>query len=179
MRTSEARLIYIFTLCTTQTQSTKQEMTNYPPSSENYMENPSARSPRSFRTQIQLPRSSSRQFDAYGPITSSGPLYNTNDSMARYDTRRMDNRFGPPMQNTQMPAGPFSYDVNTGSQTWNAVAANAFAGASHNLAPPVMGTMAPIGSQTGRLRSTRPRVGLPGVGILTCTRFFVTLLTCC
>lgn len=142
------------------------------------MENPSARSPRSFRTQFQLPRRSSRQFDAYGPIASTGSLYNPNDSMARYDTRRMDNRFGPPMQNAQMTAGPFSYDVNHGSQTWNAAAAHAFAGASHTLAAPAMGAMAPIGSQTGRLRSTRPRVGLPGVGCLTGEIFFVASLTC-
>lgn len=138
-------------------------MTSYPPTSDNYMQNSSARSPRSFRTQFQLPRQTSRQFDAYGPITSTGSLYNTNDSMARYDTRRMDNRFGPPMHNSQMTAGPFSYDVNGGSQTWNAAAANAFAGTPHSLATPALGAMAPIGSQTGRLRSSRPRAGLPGV----------------
>lgn len=147
-------------------------MTNYPPAPDNYMENSSARSPRAFRNQFQIPRQSSRQFDAYGPITSTGSLYNTNnnnnDSMARYDTRRMDNRFGPPMQNTHMNGAPFSYDVNAGSQTWNAAAANAFAGAPHALAPPALGAMAPIGSQTGRLRSTRPRAGLPGVSYLTC-----------
>lgn len=138
-------------------------MTNYPPTSDNYMENPSSRSPRSFRNQPQLPRQSPRQFDAYGPITSAAPLYNTNDSMARYDTRRMDNRFGPPVQNSPMNGGPFAYDINAGSQTWNAAAANAFAGAPHTVAAPGLGAMAPIGSQPGRLRSSRPRVGLPGV----------------
>lgn len=143
-------------------------MTNYPPLSDNYMENPSARSPRSFRNQSQVPRQASRQFDAYGPITSTGSLYHTNDSMARYDARRMDNRFGPPMQNSPMNGGPFSYDVNGGSQTWNAAAANAFAGAPHTLAAPGLAAMAPIGSQTGRLRSSRPRVGLPGVRCPTC-----------
>ncbi len=152
-------------------------MSNYPPSSDNYMENPSARSPRSFRTHFQVPRQSSRQFDAYGPITSTGSLYNTNDSMARYDTRRTDNRFGPPMQNSQMTGAPFSYDVNGGSQTWNAAAANAFAGAPHTIAAPALGAMAPIGSQTGRLRSTRPRGGLPGVRCLTCGVPLLTLLT--
>jgi hypothetical protein len=141
-------------------------MTNYPPSNRNYMENPSARSPRSFRNQPQVPRQASRQFDAYGPITSMGSVYNTNDSMARDDTRRMDNRFGPPMQNSHMAGAPFSYDVNGGSQTWNAAAANAFAGAPHTVAAPSLGAMAPIGSQTGRLRSSRPRVGLPGVSCL-------------
>jgi hypothetical protein len=152
-------------------------MTNYLPSSDNYMENPSARSPRSFRTQFQVPRQPSRQFDAYGPITSTGSLYNTNDAMARYDTRRMDNRFGHPMQNAQMTGAPFSYDVNGGSQTWNAAAANAFAGAPHTLAAPALGAMAPIGSQTGRLRSSRPRVGLPGVSDLTCFTPLVLPLT--
>lgn len=150
-------------------------MTNYPQSSDNYMESSSARSPRSFRTQFQLPRQSSRQFDAYGPIAPTGSLYNTNDSMARYDTRRMDNRFGPPMPNSQMTGGPFAYDVNGGSQTWNAAAANAFAGAPHTLAPPALGTMAPIGSQTGRLRSSRPRAGLPGVRVMPSEPFVVSL----
>jgi hypothetical protein len=83
--------------------------------------------------------------------------------MARYDTRRMDNRFGPPMQNSQMNGGPFSYDMSANSQTWNTAAANAFAGAPHTMTAPALGPMAPIGSQTGRLRSSRPRVGLPGV----------------
>ncbi len=65
-----------------------------------------------------------------------------------------------------------SYDVNGGSQTWNAAAANAFAGAPHTLAAPSLGAMAPIGSQTGRLRSSRPRVGLPGV---SCTPSLILL----
>lgn len=142
-------------------------MTNYAPSSETYMENPSARSPRLFRNPSQVVRQSSRQFDAYGPITSTGSLYNSNDSMTRYDTRRMDTRFGPPMQNPQMNGGAYSYDVNAASQTWNAAAANAFAGAPPSLAAPGLGAMAPIGSQTGRLRSSRPRVGLPGVKLPT------------
>ena len=153
-------------------------MTNYPPSSDSYIGIPSARSPRSFRTQFQVPRQPSRQFDAYGPITSTGSIYHSNDSMARYDVRRMENRFGPPMQNSQMTGGPFAYDVNNGgSQTWNAAAANAFAGAPHALAAPALGSMAPIGSQTGRLRSSRPRAGLPGVSSLTRDTPIATMLT--
>ena len=147
-------------------------MTDYPPSFNNYVENPSARSPRLFRNQPQVLRQSSRQFDTYAPLPSTGASYNTNDSMSRYDTRRVDNRFGPPMQNSHMNGGPFSYDVNGGSQTWNAAAANAFAGAPHTLAAPSLGAMAPIGSQTGRLRSSRPRVGLPGV---SCTPSLILL----
>lgn len=143
-------------------------MTNYPPPSDNYMQNSSARSPRSFRTQFQLPRQPSRQFDAYGPIAPNPSLYSTNDPMARNDTRRMDGRFAPSMQNSLMNGGPFSYDINAGSQTWNAAAANAFAGAQHNLAPTPLGAMAPIGSQPGRLRPARTRVGLPGVSELRC-----------
>ena len=72
------------------------------------------------------------------------------------------------MQNSQMNGGPFSYDVGGGGgQTWNAAAANAFAGAPHTLATPSLGAMAPIGSQPGRLRSSRPRMGLPGVSCAT------------
>jgi hypothetical protein len=67
------------------------------------------------------------------------------------------------MQNNQMNGGPFAYDIGGGAQTWNAAAANAFAGAPHTLSASGLGQMAPIGSQTGRLRSSRPRAGLPGV----------------
>lgn len=107
-------------------------------------------------------RQSSRQFDSYGPVNPAGALYPSHDSMARYDARRMDNRFVPGPGNATMNGAPF-YDLGNGSQTWNGAAANAFAGAPQTLATPTLGPMAPIGSQTSRLRSSRPRGALPGV----------------
>ena len=144
-------------------------MSGQPPALDQYMEAPSGRSPRAFRNQQPTLRQPARQFDGYGPINPPGSLYNPNDPMARYDARRADNRFGPVIPNTQMNGGPFAYDGNAAAQTWNAAAANAFAGSHQILPPQVAGTMAPIGSQPARLRSSRPRAGLPGVSISDAT----------
>ncbi|OJD22555.1 hypothetical protein ACJ73_06097 [Blastomyces percursus] len=121
-------------------------MSNYHPQPlDMYHDNPSSRSPGSQRhhPHQQLHRQSSRQFDAYGPMTTG--LYD--DPMTRYDPARLD-RLNPALQGNS-----YAYDMS-GSQTWNS---NGF-GTTNTLSGIGSGT----GASTGRMKpSARGRTGLP------------------
>ncbi|KAH2209615.1 Peptidyl-prolyl cis-trans isomerase pin4 [Aspergillus fumigatus] len=105
-----------------------------------YHDNSSARSPGSQRHQQPLHRQPSRQFDAYGPM----PVNLYDDSMARYDTGRLE-RLNPSLHNNS-----YAYDLS-GSQTWNP---NGFANAQ---------TLGAIRSASASLKTTSRtgRAGLP------------------
>ncbi|KAF7113757.1 hypothetical protein CNMCM5793_004812 [Aspergillus hiratsukae] len=112
---------------------------SYQQSQEMYHDNSSARSPGSQRHQQPLHRQPSRQFDAYGPM----PVNLYDDSMARYDTGRLE-RLNPSLHNT-----PYAYDL-PGSQTWNP---NGFGNAQ---------TLGAIRSASASLKTSRSgRAGLP------------------
>ncbi|GIK00823.1 hypothetical protein Aspvir_004852 [Aspergillus viridinutans] len=113
---------------------------SYQQSQEMYHDNSSARSPGSQRHQQPLHRQPSRQFDAYGPM----PVNLYDDSMARYDTGRLE-RLNPSLHNTS-----YAYDL-PGSQTWNP---NGFANAQ---------TLGAIRSASASLKTTSRtgRTGLP------------------
>ncbi|GFF53122.1 R3H domain protein, putative [Aspergillus udagawae] len=113
---------------------------SYQQSQEMYHDNSSARSPGSQRHQQPLHRQPSRQFDAYGPM----PVNLYDDSMARYDTGRLE-RLNPSLHNTS-----YAYDL-PGSQTWNP---NGFANAQ---------TLGAIRSASASLKPTSRtgRAGLP------------------
>ncbi|GIJ85191.1 hypothetical protein Asppvi_004047 [Aspergillus pseudoviridinutans] len=113
---------------------------SYQQSQEMYHDNSSARSPGSQRHQQPLHRQPSRQFDAYGPM----PVNLYDDSMARYDTGRLE-RLNPSLHNSS-----YAYDL-PGSQTWNP---NGFANAQ---------TLGAIRSASASLKTTSRtgRAGLP------------------
>ncbi|EAW24442.1 putative R3H domain protein [Aspergillus fischeri NRRL 181] len=113
---------------------------SYQQSQEMYHDNSSARSPGSQRHQQPLHRQPSRQFDAYGPM----PVNLYDDSMARYDTGRLE-RLNPSLHNNS-----YAYDL-PGSQTWNP---NGFANAQ---------TLGAIRSASASLKTTSRtgRAGLP------------------
>ncbi|EAL86110.1 hypothetical protein KXW98_008196 [Aspergillus fumigatus] len=113
---------------------------SYQQSQEMYHDNSSARSPGSQRHQQPLHRQPSRQFDAYGPM----PVNLYDDSMARYDTGRLE-RLNPSLHNNS-----YAYDLS-GSQTWNP---NGFANAQ---------TLGAIRSASASLKTTSRtgRAGLP------------------
>ncbi|KAF7177809.1 hypothetical protein CNMCM7691_006264 [Aspergillus felis] len=113
---------------------------SYQQSQEMYHDNSSARSPGSQRHQQPLHRQPSRQFDAYGPM----PINLYDDSMARYDTGRLE-RLNPSLHNNS-----YAYDL-PGSQTWNP---NGFANAQ---------TLGAIRSASASLKTTSRtgRAGLP------------------
>lgn len=115
-----------------------------------YHENSTTRSPGSQRHHQpqQLRRQTSRQFDAYGAMSTG--LYD--DHMARYDTSRLDRL------NTGLHNNAYGYDLS-GSQTWNV---NGFGGAH------ALGIGSGAGTATGRMKqSTRGRSGLPSVSLIS------------
>ncbi|GBF64767.1 RNA-binding post-transcriptional regulator [Trichophyton mentagrophytes] len=99
-----------------------------------------SRSPGSHRhPPQQLRRQPSRQFDAYGPMSST--LYEE-PPLGRYDTNPLDRL------NATMPSGSYPYDIS-GSQTWNANSVG-LGGLGVNSA-----------TATSRMRNVRSRTALP------------------
>lgn len=107
-----------------------------------YNSSSSSRSPGSHRhPPQQLRRQPSRQFDAYGPMSST--LYEE-PPLGRYDTTPLDRL------NATMPSGSYPYDIS-GAQTWNANTVG-LGGLGVNSA-----------TATSRMRNVRSRTALPTV----------------
>ncbi|KAM5458543.1 Peptidyl-prolyl cis-trans isomerase pin4 [Microsporum audouinii] len=105
-----------------------------------YNSSSSSRSPGSHRhPPQQLRRQPSRQFDAYGPMSST--LYEE-PPLGRYDTTPLDRL------NATMPSGSYPYDIS-GAQTWNANTVG-LGGLGVNSA-----------TATSRMRNVRSRTALP------------------
>ncbi|KAK2743995.1 hypothetical protein FQN57_004448 [Myotisia sp. PD_48] len=112
------------------------------------MYNTSSRSPGSHRhppQQQQLRRQSSRQFDAYGPMTSS--LYDDSTLASRYEQNPLDRL------NSTLPNNPYTFDIPN-NQTWGS---NGI-GQSHTLGG--MGLPSPAASSRMR-QNVRGRTALP------------------